>query len=134
MDLITRVSRTISLWFEAGGSPSPRYRPAVFEPAPADQPQGTSIRLAFRGAHVAEPASVREDAGSLDLYGEHYEDPAVSRSFPNLEMQMVGGGTWFQGIEAIEGAPYYQVRVTFIGNAESGLFSELSALAIAWEN
>jgi hypothetical protein len=133
-DFLTRVSRSISIWFEATGSAAPKYRSAIFEPLPAQQPVGTSLLLAFRGARVAEPAAVRADASRLDLWGEYYDDPAVSRSDPNLQMLLLDGGRWHEDIVDIEGAPYYQVRVTFVANKESGLVSELSALAVAWED
>ena len=133
MDLVVRVSRSISIWFEAGGLAAPRFRPPVVEPLPQDQASGTSVQLAFRGALAVEPAAARENALSLDLYGEHYEDPSVSRSDPNLNMSLQHEGEWFEDISAIDGAPYYQVRVTFLSNAESGVTPELSALAIAWQ-
>ncbi len=134
IDLVTRVSRSVSIWFDATGAADPRYRPPIVEPHPGDQPTGTSIQFAFRGGIVIEPAAAREDAGSLDLYGEFYDDPSVDRWHPNPLMQLFDGGKWDEDISKIDGAPYYQVRVTFLSNTESGVTPELSALAIAWEN
>ncbi|HIE91375.1 MAG TPA: hypothetical protein EYQ83_00320, partial [Acidobacteria bacterium] len=52
MDLVVRVSRSYSVWF--GTAPSgillPSYNPAVTEPSAAEQPEGTSIQIAYRGA------------------------------------------------------------------------------------
>ena len=133
IDVVTRVSRSVSIWFEAEGTSSPRYRPAVVEPLPNAQPIGTEVSLSFRGATVAEPAAVRENAIALDLYGDHHELPEEDRWHPNPEMILFEDGQWFDDIQAIDGAPYYQVRVTFLANTESALVAELSALAVAWE-
>ncbi len=134
MDLVSRVSRTISIWFTATGATDPEYQEPVLEPRDEDQPHGTGIELAFRGGIVIEPAAAREDAASLDLYGEFYDDPATDRWHPNPLMQLQDGGLWYDDIGRIDGAPYYQVRVTFLANIESGVTPELSALAIAWRN
>jgi hypothetical protein len=134
IDFVTRVSRSVSLWFDATGAADPQYQPPIVEPRGEDQPTGTSIELAFRGGIVIEPAAAREDASSLDLYGEFYDDPAADRWHPNPLMQLFDGGSWHQDISEINGAPYYQVRVTFLSNTESGVTPELSALAVAWED
>jgi hypothetical protein len=133
MDLVTRISRSVSVWFQTPGTSSPSFQPAVVEPLANEQPAGTSLEIAFRGAVVAEPAEVRENATRLDIYGDHYEDPESDRSHDNEMMVFLpDGGAWHEDIQAIDGAPYYQVRVSFIANTESGITPELSALAVAW--
>ena len=53
MDLVTRVSRVYSLWFEATGiSGEPEFSPPVVEPRIEQQPLGTGLEIAFRGASI----------------------------------------------------------------------------------
>ena len=79
-----------------------------------------------------EPAAARENAESLDGYGDHYVDPANNRNFPNASMSLFDAGNWFDDVSAIDGCRYYQVRITFLANAETNRVPELSALALAW--
>ena len=149
-DFVVRVSRSHSIWFPAtdpndpGGAPfpTPSYNPPVFLPGPLDQPLGTSVEFSFRGAQIVTGDPI-EDASLLDLYGDHYiEEPSpcdgsynhnsgndnTTVSFdPNTDV-------WFDDINAIEGAQFYQVRITWTSNPLTGLAPELTAFGLTWEN
>ncbi len=133
IDLVTRVSRSYSIWFEAEGTASPLYHPPVVEPDFDDQPGGTSIEVAFRGASVASPDEVRQDATSLDFYGDDYQNPAMSRDQPNPQITFLDGDDqWHTDVSEIDGAPFYQIRLTFLSSAETGVSPELSGIGLTW--
>ena len=106
-DFVVRVSRSHSIWFSAvdpnNPDPSdnftaPNYNPPVAVPNALDQPIGTSVKFAFRGATSVTPTleaipdgwetDANQDdlsqlaaandvlwrANDLDLYGDHYEE------------------------------------------------------------
>ncbi len=158
-DFVVRVSRSHSLWFPAsdplaGGTFAlPLYSPPVTEPRSEDQVLGTSLTLGFRGMSAYAPQTDActgapvmaplEDATTLDLYGDHYNDACIpnpngqpnhSGNRANLGITFLNNDdNWQDSISAVDGAPYYQVRLTFQSNIFSGLGPELSALAISWE-
>jgi hypothetical protein len=96
-DFVTRVSRVHSVWFEADDPfqpppalfPNPIYTEPILEPRMEDQPDGTSVALAFRGASniltevrficgTAGDPNFRnreplENARSLDSFGDYYD-------------------------------------------------------------
>lgn len=166
-DFVVRISRTHSIWFgatnpldETGGTfASTIYMDPVIEPRAEDQPDGTKITLAFRGAKNHVPTLDNctlqednlewlEDATSLDMYGDHYEDdclenpdtpcaeaPNHNPNNENLGVKWFGPGKndiWYDSISGISGAKYYQVRITFQSDIFTGLTPELSALAVSW--
>ena len=49
-------------------------------------------------------------------------------SFLNLD------DSWFEDTSEIDGAGYYQVRLTFTSNSETGLSPELSTFAMSWSD
>ena len=156
-----RISRSYSVWFpvlDATGESA--FTSAIFdapmvEPSAENQPRGTSIELAFRGSNFLPAAfgdnarsEVLEDAKLMDSYGDYYYHDADSELRPNWHPEypvphsverMNSGiafldsqGRWYESISAIDNALYYQVRVTFVSNPESGQSPELSALGVAW--
>jgi hypothetical protein len=156
-DFVVRVSRTHSIWFAAGDPltgapfPSPAYRDPLFEPPAQDQPPGTAVKLAYRGMTSFDPPDdacdgspnyeALEDARAFDSYGDHYDDkcpaPGTQPNHgPFLENKgitfLAGNDEWRDEIDLIDGAPYYQVRITFESDIFSGLVPTLSALAINW--
>ncbi len=138
------------------------FRPAVIEPRLEDQPEGTSIDVHYRGAsnvllhpnsdgNLLSPTGTeivhmaRVDARSLDLYGDHYRPrigagpwPLHNSSLSNMGIVGLEGGMglpneqWTDDIAAINGARYYQVRLSFRSNIATGQSPRLSALAVAW--
>jgi hypothetical protein len=126
MDLVVRISRAHTIWFNSG-SVNPTYVQPVVEPRPSDQPQGSSIQLAFRGA-TNVTGNIAVTATSLDPYGE-------------VPQQSPGNGTvsfllndnkWKNNMSQIQGARFFQTRVTFVSNAETLLTPTLSALGFAF--
>jgi hypothetical protein len=124
MDTVTRVSRAHTIWLDSGVASPDWFAPFV-APAPADQPEGTQIRLDYRGALDFSPDALQApfDATRIDAYGE-IDTGTVS--FLN------GVGTWTDDIDDLDGARYLQVRLTFQGNVTSGASATLSALGLAF--
>lgn len=160
MDLVTRVSRSYSIWFEVtdptGDSfTAPRFNPALIEPRSTEQPIGTSVEVAFRGATAIELETAvdldnitemnLEDVGfqtlynatSLDSYGDNYDlfvsPPRHDSDRANKAVTFLADDEWHSDVSMIDGALYYQVRVTFVANTQTGLTPVLSALALSWE-
>lgn len=131
MDLVTRVSRVHTIWFDTTFA-SPTYAVPVVEPTPDLQPAGTQVILAFRGATQMSITGSGNDtiltnAGQLDVYG----DPKSGAGTPTY---LNGDATWRDTIQAIDGARYFQARITFISNTETNLTAELSSLAFAYSD
>jgi hypothetical protein len=162
MDLVVRVSRSFSVWQQTVDHTGaelaiPDYFSMTVEPRAQDQPQGTSLEFAFRGATAIDVnLGDIEDAGfectsiatQLDAYGDHYPevpsecdgsinhnetDILTGAQQVNLPVGFLNGDdSWFDDVTAIDGAQYYQVRVTFISNTDTGLSPVLSAFALTW--
>ncbi|HPF13740.1 MAG TPA: hypothetical protein PLJ12_05695, partial [Planctomycetota bacterium] len=177
IDFVVRISRSFSVWLPTPDTLGvdidvPRFYTPVVEPKPADQPPGTSIQFAFRGAatilNAYDPnVGVTDvDAGgfrmtavaqTLDAYGDHYSNTPICASGPdsipatppqsnwpfkvvnhnsfdaNLDaMGLFGNGAWFDNASDINGAQFFQVRASFVSNAETGLSPVLSTFAMGW--
>ncbi|MEM6674882.1 MAG: Ig-like domain-containing protein [Planctomycetota bacterium] len=161
IDYVTRISRVHSIWFEPTieGEPSfttRRYNPPTVEPRAADQPAGTGLDIDFRGAtdivyndsqtfpddNDTDDNGVvdyRENAFLLDLYGDFYNEVdgplSHDRSAMNPGLEFQGSETlqpWRESVDEIADARFYQVRVSFLGNAATGQTAELSAFAMTW--
>ena len=150
MNLVTRVSRAHSIWFETGpAGTQPQFVAPVIEPRAEDQPPGTSLVLQYRGATNVVGAtvtptppipvsSVANDSSVMDPYGDPL--PATPTSVPPFP----GGGTvnflngeaapgkWRNSIPEVSNARFFQVRVTFISNLETNLAPTLSALGFPY--
>jgi len=146
MDLVVRVSRSHSVWFLANNPltqapfANPRFAPPIVEPRNAEQPAGTQVKLAFRGA-TAVGGAERSSAALLDAYGDHYSSQFHSTESANSSIGFLGGDqSWHEPSSAstnpvgIDGAQFYQVRITFLSNVISGARPELSNLAVAWHD
>jgi hypothetical protein len=137
---------------------NPTFNPPTLEPRPELLPTGTSIEVSFRGATGVdastpgaeqEPAfQVRQAATMLDRYGDHYVDNSSicdnsidHDAFSLLGVQQIntpigfigGSDSWKDDVSQINGSSYYQVRLTFISNAESGISPYLSAIGLTWQ-
>jgi hypothetical protein len=127
MDLVIRISRAHSIWFNAGSS-STIYSQPVIEPRPSDLPQGTQIVLAFRGAQnvTGDPAV---NADRLDAYGELLIPPGVG-----VVTFFGGDSTWKTDLSVLNGAKFFQVRISFVSNVDTLLAPYLSALGFAFRH
>jgi len=150
VDFVTRVSRGFSVFFPAvdpssGGSsnfPNPHYFPATIDPPVEEQPIGTDVQVSFRGVTNITNTEAQFDAEELDLYGDHYlEIPSLcdgsithnpGSEFNSGIVFLNGDQRWFDDASAIDGATYYQIRLTFISNGMTGLVPEVSAVALTW--
>ncbi|HPF14015.1 MAG TPA: Ig-like domain-containing protein [Planctomycetota bacterium] len=141
---------------------SPTYAAPVLEPRAQDQPNGTSISLDFRGASnitnhpdatgnlMNGTTPIRQmalvDASTLDIYGDYYSPPVppanplphrTNRANLNIfslaGSSSIGDGAWVSNITEINGARFYQIRITFRSNIVSNENPVLSALAVSWE-
>ena len=84
-----------------------------------------------------------EDAMTMDLYGDHYNDACIpnpngqpnhSTKNENLGLTFLNADDkWKATIQEVDGAPYYQIRLTFMSDILSGLSPELSAVAVSWQ-
>jgi hypothetical protein len=121
MDFVVRVSRVHSVWIDLG-VPNASFVPPVLEPPAQAQPPGTQIVLAFRGATGTIPL-VREDASSLDAYGDS--------DVPGAVAFLGGDSSWKSSTAELTGARFVQVRATFVSNAATGLAPMLTAMGLA---
>ncbi len=128
-DIVIRVSRAFSSWFDSGSSGA-RYMEPLIEPVSADQPTGTQIQISFRGANAATSNALRWDADLLSAYGE--ATGGQPTFFQNV-------ATWRNTMALISspdgiqpGARFFQLRLTFVSNAATNLAPTLSALGITY--
>lgn len=121
LDYAVRTSRAHTIWFDTN-TPAPDYLGVVVEPAPQDQPTGTSLKVEFRGADgFGLDGTSPFDARLLDPYGDRQEGTIEFHD---------GDDTWKADVRAIDGARYYQVRFTFVGDPNSGVRPALSAIGV----
>ena len=144
MDLVLRISRMHSIWLDSQIN-TPTFLPPVIEPRDTDQPLGTSIVLDYRGATAMSPsgaANIATDASFLDTYGNPTLCPlanppqgtcpvalCTTNGVPTFFQNV---NTWRSSITNINGAKFFQVRVTFVSNTDSNLSPTLSALGFAF--
>ena len=129
MDLVVRLSRAHSIFFNTN-SGNPVYSDPVVEPRAIDQPAGTQIVLAYRGGvDGAGWGDYLTNASSLDAYGE--VNNAITGGNGTAHF-LNGDPTWKTSLPGIHGAKYFQVRVTFVSNADTLLTPSLSALGFAF--
>ncbi|MBK7878066.1 MAG: Ig-like domain-containing protein [Planctomycetes bacterium] len=134
MNLVTRVSRAHSIWFDTGAGSVPQFSTPVIEPRAEDQPLGTQVVLAFRGTSsitvTPTQPNVLNDARTVDPYGEprpaNWPPAGGTVSYPGADNR------WKNSIGLVSGQRYFQVRVTFIANIETSQTAELSALGFAY--
>jgi hypothetical protein len=132
MDLVVRVNRMHSIWFDTTSS-GVRYQEPVIEPPASEQPSGTQVEVAFRGASTVTNAGIKSNADNIDAYGQATTTPGPT--FFNND------SNWKSTMAAIsspdgvqQGARLFQVRVTFVSNAATNLSPVMSALAFAWRD
>ena len=140
LDFVTRVSRVHTMWHEANIVTNPTYAQPVMEPRNEQQPDGCEVQLHFRGADTNTNTGSLGDAELLNMYGDMpgtgdpliWGDPAADNGSIGFNADL--GPSWTADINDIDGNRFYQVRITFINNAATGTFPELSALGIAYQD
>lgn len=138
LEVVFRVTRTITIWFDTF-DPDPDYAQPVLEPRPDDQPLGTSVVLAFRGAAGFAPGKKIVDAQILDVYGDEkavvgptstlqYGSPTEK----NSSLATKGFYQWFDQINQIDGKQLFQLRISFLSNTKTNTSPELSAVGVPY--
>jgi hypothetical protein len=125
LDTIERVSRAHSVWIHAEID-SPHYLPPILVPRPEQQPAAARIEVEFRGAtgFSAQGLVDSGDARNLDPMGD----------LGDFDVQFLGGDRrWFAAPAAIDGANYFQLRISFVNDLFARAVPELSALGVAYE-
>jgi hypothetical protein len=139
-DFIVRISRSHSIWFDTQLGTPTYYDPSV-EPTAAQQPAGTSLVIAYRGATNVTPTPAQGNHGAwvngnaFNWYGDTKTVAEGGVSADQFTPVYFGGNnTWKTSMPSINGARYFQFRVSFISNASTGLYPELSAIAFPFSN
>lgn len=135
LNLVTRIARAHTIWFSTSPfvtTNTARYATPVTEPSADRLPTGTSVAVAFRGAVNVTPASnLAVNAGpttagplNMNYYGNRPDGTGVT---------FLGNDThWHSNPAEINTANFFQLRFTFVGNAETNLMPTLSAVGIAF--
>jgi len=130
-DFVVRVSRVYTHWFDFGEVlDAGAVRGVILEPENPDQPSGTSLLIEYRGSvqvdHMGNPLINPSPLTTADLPFDGYGD--------SLGIGTVSTpGAWTTNFADLEGQQfkYFQVRVTFIANADLGTQPKLDGLGIA---
>lgn len=120
LDLAYRVSRAHSAWFDTG-SRAPDFVALLAGVQAAD---ASGVQVEFRGATSFEGTlGLESDASNLDAYGE----------LATGVVRFLGDDpTWHASLDAIDGARFLQLRLSFVNDLETGASPELDHLAIAF--
>ena len=135
VQMVTRISRVHTIWFDTRSN-DPSYVTPIIEPGTDDQPAGTQVILAFRGATDISNKDttfpyedIRTDANRLEYYGDTGSTPTGNNS---QALYLNGDTTWKSDVSDINTAQYFQARISFISNTISNKTAELRTLAFAW--
>ncbi len=131
-DFVVRVSRVYTHWFDMGNVLNiGDVQGLIVEPENPVQPAGTSVIVEYRGSvavdHGGNPLLIPTPLTSADLPFDGYADATQgigSVSTPS---------DWTQDFAALEGQQFkfFQVRITFIANADLGVQPVLDGFGIA---
>jgi hypothetical protein len=134
-DFIVRVSRLHTIWLDNLGAST--YAAPVLEPPGSEQPSGTQVLVAYRGAagFPSGPSGAWENASNLSPYGDSYtalqHGKLNSPGLPAFTVAFHPTSDWTPDLSALDGAQYVQARFTLISNAETQLTPTLSGLGLA---
>lgn len=140
-DFVVRISRSHSIWFDTQLGAPVYYQP-IIEPLDSAQPAGTSLVFAYRGAQTLSNAPTGANKASyinaenIDFYGQPKAVALGGTSGALYAETFFPGGdaTWKPNLQSVSGAKFFQFRVSFISNAATGLYPELSAVAFPFSN
>lgn len=130
-DFVVRVSRVYTHWFDFGDVlDAGAVRGVILEPENPDQPSGTSLLIEYRGSvqvtHNGNPLINPSPLTTADIPFDGYGD--------SLGIGTVSTpGPWTANFAELEGNQYkyFQIRITFIANADLGTQPRLDGLGIA---
>ena len=129
MDLVVRVSRAHTIWFDSGaGAGLAVYSSPIVEPKASDQPTGTQVVLAYRGASNVT-GFLATNSNFIDPYGDRIPNAGPGGGTVTY---FNGDSTWRANLPTLNGARFFQVRISFIANAATGRTPEVSALGFAF--
>ncbi len=131
-DFVVRVSRVYTHWFDLGnllnlGS----VKGVILEPENPKQPPGTSVIVEYRGSvavsHPANPLTTASPLTTADAPFDGYGD-----AIPGLG-SVSTPSDWTQDFASLEGRQfkYFQLRFTFIANADLGVQPRIDGFGIA---
>ena len=97
------------------------YADEYDQPSAIEQPLGTQIIFDYRGAtgFTRDVGVGPFDAEQLDAYGD------ISIGEVNFLNDVA---IWTRDIDDIDGAQYFQVRISFINNISTGLHAEMAGI------
>lgn len=121
-DIVVRVSRVHSVWFDSGLA-GPDWSGPVLEPAADDLPDETEIVVAFRGATAVSADGF--DADMLDPYGELSDATGVTF--------LGGDATWKDSIDDVDGARYVQMRFSLIGDTVTNVAPSFDSVGLSYQ-
>jgi len=129
VDYVTRVSRVHTAWLDTGDA-SPQYLAPVIYPPADSLPLGTRIVTEYRGALSFITGIRPDDAQALNAYGEPVDQDG--RQITDAVHFLGNSRVWRSSIDQIDGARYFQLRLSFLSNLQTGLSPELDALGVAF--
>jgi hypothetical protein len=129
-DFVVRVNRAHSIWFDTGALNS--FGSPVMEPPLSSLPPGTQLLLAYRGASgITGPVSRPwENASNMDPYGN--PSPLLAGGSTWTVTFLNSDNSWHSTMQDLAGSQYFQVRITMVSNAESGVSPALSSLGFGF--
>ncbi len=140
-DFVVRISRVQTIWFDTQ-APGTIFSDPVVEPGVDAIPTGTQVIVAFRGATGFNPAPPAgqfpfASAANMDAYGNLYTSAqlnalGITATAVAPIFSPVGSDSWKSAATGINGARYFQARVTFLCNPLTGLAPDLSSIGFAF--
>ena len=131
IETVVRISRAHTIWIPALVA-NPQYLTPVLAPRADEQPGNTRVELEFRGAasFSGNGLTAAFDARQLDPMGDVLDPSGVVAEF---DVQFWNADpTWKSELSALDGAPFLQIRVTFVNDLAALATPHLSALGIAY--
>ena len=120
LDLAYRISRAHSAWIDLASASPDLVQLQTLTRGPVD---GTRIELVARGATSFGGGADPFDARQLDAYG----------TLVGGTVEYLGGSDdWQSDLDALDGARFVQLRLTFVNDLESGASPSLDALALVF--
>ncbi|MSR61943.1 MAG: hypothetical protein EXS08_05815 [Planctomycetes bacterium] len=128
---VVRLSRAHTIWIPALVA-NPSYLPPVVSPRVDEQPGNARVELEFRGAtgFTGQALTSAFDARRLDPLGDVLD---ANDAVDEFGVQFWHDDpTWTNDVSRLDGAPFVQIRMTFVNDLAALVSPELSALGIAY--